>query len=82
VSNQIQSPNLTANFHGRTHSSLAFQNQNQWTQSWSLSPVTDFPDLERLRSLYRLAIGLTDDVSNNDKLIQTFIDRYIHSTPS
>ena len=70
---------ITANFHGRTISALAFQNQNQWTQSWSLSPVTDFSDLERLRNLYRPAIRLTDDASKNDALIQSFIVHYIHT---
>jgi hypothetical protein len=78
VSNQIQAPNLTANFHGRTISSLAFQDQNQWTQNWSLTPVTDFSDLERLRDLYRLAVQLTpDDAAANKLLVRDFADRYL-----
>lgn len=78
MSNQIQSPNLTANFHGRAISSIAFQDQNQWTQNWSLTPVTDFSDLERLRDLYRLAILLTpNDDATNTKLIQDFGARYV-----
>jgi hypothetical protein len=81
VSNQIQTPNVTANLSGVVFRTLAFQNQYQWTQSWSITPVTDFSDLERLRDLYHFAIALP---AGNDSLIDpypfaNFADDYIRS---
>jgi hypothetical protein len=75
VSNQVQFPNITANFQGLFVKSTGLQNQNQWTQAWAITPVTDFSDLERLRALYQLAISLSTN-SSDSTLIQTFVDRY------
>jgi hypothetical protein len=74
VSNQIQAPNLTANFQGIALKSLAFQDQNQWTQTWSVVPVTDYGDLKRLRLLYQFAVlmGSTSPLAYAD-----FADQYI-----
>jgi hypothetical protein len=74
VSNQVQFPNITANFQGLFVKSTGLQNQNQWTQAWAISPVTDFSDLERLRALYELAISL--GISGDTTLIETFVDHY------
>jgi hypothetical protein len=79
VSNQIQTPNVTANLTGVVFKSLAFQNQYQWTQSWSITPVTDFSDLERLRDLYHFAIALSDDRASSidTYTFASFADDYI-----
>jgi hypothetical protein len=70
VSNQLQGPNLTANLVGQAIKSLTFQDQNQWTQSWSITPVTDFADLERLRLLYAYAI--TRPKNNTQQFVNNY----------
>jgi hypothetical protein len=81
VSNQIQTPNVTANLTGVVFKNLAFQDQYQWTQSWSITPVTDFSDLERLRDLYHFAIALSDgsDSSIDAYPYASFADDYIRT---
>jgi len=56
VSNQVQTPNITANLTGVMVKSLGFQDSNQLTQSWGINPVTDYADLKRLRALYKFAV--------------------------
>jgi hypothetical protein len=74
VSNQQQGPNVTANLIGQAIKSLTLQDQNQWTQSWSITPVTDFADLERLRLLYSFAVSRrVDDKPDGAK---QFVDAY------
>ena len=75
VTNQLQFPNITANFQGLFVKSTGFQNQNQWTQSWAITPVTDYSDLERLRDLYQFAVSLSDSQKRCTAL-STFVAKY------
>lgn len=76
VSNQIQAPNATANFQGILLKTITLQNQNQWTQTWSITPVTDYSDLERLRALYRFAISLPDPANCDSAGVNSFVQGY------
>jgi hypothetical protein len=78
VSNQQQTPNITANLSGVVVKAISFQDQNQWTQTWSVTPVTDSADLERLRALYRYAISVEKVDSKGTPLysLNDFIDTY------
>lgn len=74
VSNQQQGPNLTTNFMGQVVKALTFQDQNQWTENWSITPVTDFADIERLRLLYTYAVTRKSD---DPKAARAFANEYM-----
>jgi hypothetical protein len=78
VSNQIQGPNIANNLTGGPFfKSAGVQGQNQWTQSWSITPVTDFSDLQRLRALYAYTVALSaPGDSSSVKALQDFSDFY------
>jgi hypothetical protein len=57
VSNQFQPSISSVNLTGVAIKAFGLQDQNQISVGWSVAPVTDFGDLQRLRALYRYALG-------------------------
>jgi len=75
ISNQVQAPNLMMNVQGAFFKSFSVQDQNQWVQTWSVTPVIDYSDLQRLSLLYRYAVTLGS--GDNTQIMKSFTAAYI-----
>jgi hypothetical protein len=79
VSNTLGLPNsTTVNFQGIALKALGIQNSNQWVQTWSITPVTDFGDLQRLTLLYGYAVLLSTDVDDSSELVRSFATSWLY----
>src|ERR1700728_3419912 len=82
VSNTLALPNSTTiNFQGIALKALGLQNSNQWVQTWSITPVTDFGDLQRLTLLYGYSVLLSDNeaVDDTSVLVKSFATSWVYS---